>query len=200
MQGFNRRRTRLFVAAGVLLAAIVAVVIMVSAPHLSQSSAPPSRLPTIARGPSGSAPTAQVAPTGAATAGNSGALDSLVVCSSSDFDNRANRCRKSDSQLSAGNGGLTIDGDLSFPDYMSGTIRLLKRNGTSWKALGQITTTVYPDVVTIDSNTFVSVQVANLFSYAGQRSMPKCGTEWGIEVDDTQGLPLGDARFTYACR
>ena len=194
MQGRDRRRTPLFVVAGVGLAVIVAIVIVLAATHgASHSSAP--------RQGSGSTPApARVATAILATPANPGLLDSLVVCSSADFDNRANRCKKSDSQLAAGNGGLTIDGDLSFPDYMSGTIHLLKRNGTSWRALGQITTTVYPDVVTIDSNTFVSVQMANLFSYAGQRSMPKCGTEWGVEVDDSQGLPLGDARFTYACK
>jgi hypothetical protein len=185
------------VAAGVGLAAIVVVVIVLVAAH----DAPPSSAPHGSVGSAGSAPTAaRSAPTGSVTSVNPARLSSLVVCSSANFDNRANLCQKSDTQLSAGNGGLTVDGDLSFPDYMSGKIQLLKKNGTTWERLGQITTTLYPDVVTIDSKGFISMQIANLFSYGGQRSMPKCGTEWGIEVADSQGLPLGDARFMYTCR
>ncbi len=126
-------------------------------------------------------------------------LDSLAVCTSANFDTRANACRKADSQVSAGNSGQTVDGDLSFPDYMTGTISLLQKKGTTWNRLGEFSTKTYPDVVVIDSNKFISVQLANVFSYGGHRALPGCSTDWGIEVDDAQGLPLGAVKFAYMC-
>jgi hypothetical protein len=127
-------------------------------------------------------------------------LASVAICTSADFDTRANACRKVGSQVSSGNGGQTVDGDLSFPDYMTGTISLLQKKGTTWQKLGEFSTKTYPDVVVIDSNKFISVQLANVFSYGGHRALPKCSTDWGIEVDDAQGLPLGDVMFRYECK
>jgi hypothetical protein len=111
-----------------------------------------------------------------------------------------NACIKADPEVSAGNGGLTVDGDVSFPDYMTGTITLLRKHGATWQRLGIFSTKIYPDVVVIDSNSFISVQLANVFAYGGHRAMPACSSKWGIEVDDAQGLPLGDAMFVYLCK
>ncbi|MGH2346416.1 MAG: hypothetical protein ACRDG4_14410, partial [Chloroflexota bacterium] len=185
--------------------------------HVSTASgAVPKRMPPASasvRGPSVGSATAAAGtqaggqspasstPSGAQGSASTGPnpTDSVVICVSADFNQKANICRKADSQVSAGNGGLTVDGDLSFPDYMSGTINLLQKKGTGWHRLGGFSTKTYPDVVVIDSNKFISVQLANVFSYGGHRAMPKCSTDWGVEVDDAQGLPLGEVKFTYLC-
>jgi hypothetical protein len=138
--------------------------------------------------------------TGGTPVAGTDSAESVVVCTSADFNHRKNVCTKADAEVSAGNGGQTVDGDVSFPDYMMGTISLLHKNGAGWQRLGEFSTKTYPDVVVIDSNTFISVQLANVFAYGGHRAMPACSSSWGIEVEDAQGLPLGDAMFVYKCR
>jgi hypothetical protein len=184
-----------------------------ASPTAGNSSSRPIISPTSRSGPSATArrsatpaqgsrqATGSTSGAGTATApAGADAAAPVVVCTSANFDNKTNACVKADPKVSAGNGGLTVDGDVSFPDYMTGTITLLRKHGASWRRLGEFSTKTYPDVVVIDSSGFISVQLANVFAYGGHRAMPACSSTWGIEVDDAQGLPLGDAMFAYVCK
>jgi hypothetical protein len=176
-------------------------------PTLPISSSSPTSGPTAKARGSGTPARGRPQATGSATtirtatsAVGAGSSASVVVCTSTDFDNKTNACVKADPAVSAGNGGLTVDGDVSFPDYMTGTITLLRKQGAGWRRLSEFSTKTYPDVVVIDSHSFISVQLANVFAYGGHRAMPACSSTWGIEVDDAQGLPLGDVTFVYTCK